>query len=188
MEFHASDSAAREIASGFQVTRENLARLSLAGKSLEQAFGRIGQLLIDRGQLTPGQLENTKLVTQAIEAGQTDVPLPADVLQHPGWVQPVQLVYYAGQGQSLCSPVKGHELGDHQPVAAGAAGLPGDAEPDGQDYLRAQLDGTGKPEDLRGDMSGWRSWRIMDAHRMVYRVTGKSEALQLEIAQLRYHY
>ncbi len=48
--------------------------------------------------------------------------------------------------------------------------------------------GVGKPEGLRGDMSGWWSRRITDEHRMVYRVTGRSEAQQLEIAQLRYHY
>lgn len=48
--------------------------------------------------------------------------------------------------------------------------------------------GIGKPEGLRGDLSGWWSRRISDEHRMVYRVAGKCEAQALEIAQLRYHY
>lgn len=48
--------------------------------------------------------------------------------------------------------------------------------------------GIGKPEGLKGDMSGWWSRRITDEHRMVYRVSGKGEAQQLELAQLRYHY
>lgn len=53
---------------------------------------------------------------------------------------------------------------------------------------RDPFQGIGKPEGLRGDMSGWWSRRITDEHRMVYRVAGKSETQQLEIAQLRYHY
>ena len=48
--------------------------------------------------------------------------------------------------------------------------------------------GIGKPEPLKGDMSGWGSRRITDDHRMVYRVVGSGIAQQLEIAQLRYHY
>lgn len=48
--------------------------------------------------------------------------------------------------------------------------------------------GIGKPEGLRGDMSGWWSRRITDEHRMVYRVAGSGSAQQIEIAQLRYHY
>ena len=45
-----------------------------------------------------------------------------------------------------------------------------------------------KPEPLKGDLAGWWSRRINDEHRMAYRVVGKGEAQQLEIAQLRYHY
>jgi toxin YoeB len=48
--------------------------------------------------------------------------------------------------------------------------------------------GIGKPEPLKGDLTGWWSRRISDEHRFVYRVSGKGEAQALEIAQLRYHY
>ena len=46
------------------------------------------------------------------------------------------------------------------------------------------FEGTGKPEPLRGDYSGWWSRRIDREHRLVYRVAGNA----LEIAQCRYHY
>lgn len=49
---------------------------------------------------------------------------------------------------------------------------------------RHPFEGTGKPEPLRGDYSGWWSRRIDREHRLVYRVSGKV----LEIAQCRYHY
>ena len=48
--------------------------------------------------------------------------------------------------------------------------------------------GTGKPEPLGGNLSGWWSRRINSEHRLVYRVGGKGEAQALEIAQCRYHY
>ncbi|MGQ0558670.1 MAG: Txe/YoeB family addiction module toxin [Sphingosinicella sp.] len=48
--------------------------------------------------------------------------------------------------------------------------------------------GTGKPEPLGGNLSGWWSRRIDQKHRLVYRVSGKGEAKTLEIAQCRYHY
>lgn len=48
--------------------------------------------------------------------------------------------------------------------------------------------GIGKPEGLKGDLSGWWSRRITDEHRFVYRVSGAGAAQSLEIAQLRYHY
>ena len=44
--------------------------------------------------------------------------------------------------------------------------------------------GIGKPEPLRGDLSGWWSRRITQEHRLVYR--GAYGVLQ--IAQCRYHY
>ncbi|UWQ21246.1 Txe/YoeB family addiction module toxin [Jannaschia sp. W003] len=53
---------------------------------------------------------------------------------------------------------------------------------------RTPFDGIGKPEPLRGDLSGWWSRRITREHRMVYRVAGEGDARALEIAQLRYHY
>ena len=49
---------------------------------------------------------------------------------------------------------------------------------------RHPFEGTGKPEPLRGDYSGWWSRRIDREHRLVYRVAGNA----LEIAQCRYHY
>ena len=53
---------------------------------------------------------------------------------------------------------------------------------------RTPFRGVGKPEPLRGDLSGWWSRRITQEDRMVYRVTGSGEAQSLEIAQLRFHY
>jgi toxin YoeB len=53
---------------------------------------------------------------------------------------------------------------------------------------RQPFTGLGKPEPLKGDLTGWWSRRITDEHRLVYRVSGKGESQQLEIAQLRYHY
>ena len=44
--------------------------------------------------------------------------------------------------------------------------------------------GLGKPERLRGDLSGCNSRRINDEHRLVYRVRDDD----LEIASCRYHY
>ena len=57
-----------------------------------------------------------------------------------------------------------------------------------KETARAPFTGIGKPEPLKGDLSGWWSRRITDEHRMVYRVTGKDKAQQLELSQLRYHY
>jgi len=55
---------------------------------------------------------------------------------------------------------------------------------------RLPFKGIGKPESLKGDLTGWWSRRITDEHRLVYRVSvsGKGESQQLDIAQLRYHY
>ena len=49
---------------------------------------------------------------------------------------------------------------------------------------RTPFTGTGKPEPLRGPLSGWWSRRINLEHRLVYRVSDDS----LLIAQCRYHY
>ena len=57
-----------------------------------------------------------------------------------------------------------------------------------KECLRDPFRGTGKPEALRGDLKGWWSRRITLEDRLVYRVTGKGEAQQLEIAQCRFHY
>lgn len=57
-----------------------------------------------------------------------------------------------------------------------------------EECRRHPFNGRGKPEPLKGDLSGWWSRRITREDRLVYRVTGKAEAQALEIAQLRFHY
>lgn len=55
------------------------------------------------------------------------------------------------------------------------------------DILRQDTDGgIGKPERLRGDLTGFSSRRIDDEDRLVYRVDATSKSLQ--IIQCRYHY
>jgi toxin YoeB len=53
-----------------------------------------------------------------------------------------------------------------------------------RECTRTPFTGTGKPEPLRGPLSGWWSRRINLEHRLVYRVSDDS----LFIAQCRYHY
>ena len=53
-----------------------------------------------------------------------------------------------------------------------------------KECLRHPFEGTGKPEPLKGDLSGFWSRRIDREHRLVYRVTDTS----LEILSCRYHY
>ena len=53
-----------------------------------------------------------------------------------------------------------------------------------RECARTPFTGTGKPEPLRGPLSGWWSRRITLEHRLVYRVSEES----LFIAQCRYHY
>ena len=53
---------------------------------------------------------------------------------------------------------------------------------------RTPFNGTGKPEPLKGDLTGWWSRRISREDRMVYRVSGVCDGQSLEIAQLRFHY
>ena len=53
-----------------------------------------------------------------------------------------------------------------------------------KDCLRHPFEGTGKPEPLKGDLSGFWSRRIDREHRLVYRVTDQA----LEILSCRYHY
>jgi len=57
-----------------------------------------------------------------------------------------------------------------------------------KECLREPFRGTGKPEPLSGNLSGWWSRRINREHRLIYRVSGKDDAQSLEIAQCRYHY
>ena len=53
-----------------------------------------------------------------------------------------------------------------------------------KDALRSPFKGLGKPEPLRGDLSGFWSRRITDEHRLVYAVKDK----KLHIIQCRFHY
>lgn len=49
---------------------------------------------------------------------------------------------------------------------------------------RTPFEGIGKPEPLRGELSGFWSRRIDREHRLVYRLKGET----LEIASCRFHY
>jgi toxin YoeB len=49
---------------------------------------------------------------------------------------------------------------------------------------RTPFEGTGKPEPLRGSLSGWWSRRLTKEHRLIYCVRDE----KLWIAQCRYHY
>lgn len=57
-----------------------------------------------------------------------------------------------------------------------------------KECTRDPFRGTGKPEPLGGNLSGWWSRRIKQEHRLVYRVSGKGDVQALEVAQCRYHY
>jgi toxin YoeB len=53
-----------------------------------------------------------------------------------------------------------------------------------RDIQRSPHAGIGKPEPLKGDLSGWWSRRIDDANRIVYRLRGGA----VEITQCKGHY
>ena len=57
-----------------------------------------------------------------------------------------------------------------------------------KDIKRSPFKGLGKPEPLKFGLQGWWSRRISGEHRLVYRVSGKGENQQLDLAQCRYHY
>jgi toxin YoeB len=57
-----------------------------------------------------------------------------------------------------------------------------------RDVTRTPFSGLGKPEPLKGSLSGWWSRRITGEHRLVYRVEGTGAAQQAVIVQCRYHY
>ena len=57
-----------------------------------------------------------------------------------------------------------------------------------EECRRHPFKGTGKPEPLAGNLSGWWSRRISHEHRLVYRVAGSGEGQVLQVAQCRYHY
>jgi toxin YoeB len=52
------------------------------------------------------------------------------------------------------------------------------------EITRTPFTGTGKPEPLRGKLSGYWSRRITQEHRLVYKVS----ADQVTIASCKYHY
>jgi toxin YoeB len=56
------------------------------------------------------------------------------------------------------------------------------------DIKRQPFKGLGKPEPLKHALPGWWSRRITGEHRLVYRVSGKDNNQQIEIAQCKYHY
>jgi toxin YoeB len=57
-----------------------------------------------------------------------------------------------------------------------------------QDIRRNPFKGLGKPEPLRGDLSGWWSRRISGDHRIVYRARVAGDEQRVEIVACRYHY
>jgi toxin YoeB len=57
-----------------------------------------------------------------------------------------------------------------------------------RDASRSPFRGIGKPEPLAGNLKGFWSRRITREHRLVYRVSGVSDAHALEIVACRYHY
>ncbi|QEO18765.1 Txe/YoeB family addiction module toxin [Acetobacter vaccinii] len=58
-----------------------------------------------------------------------------------------------------------------------------------EDVRRHPFQGLGKPEPLKGQLTGWWSRRITGEHRLVYRVRGHAEDDQrIEVIQCRFHY
>jgi toxin YoeB len=53
-----------------------------------------------------------------------------------------------------------------------------------EDISRNANDGIGKPEPLRHEWAGWRSRRITQEHRLIYRVRDRG----VEIAACRFRY
>lgn len=52
------------------------------------------------------------------------------------------------------------------------------------DVMRSPFEGIGKPEPLKENLSGFRSRRIDDTHRLVYAVTDS----YITVIACRYHY
>lgn len=55
-----------------------------------------------------------------------------------------------------------------------------------KDIQRGDSTGIGKPELLKGDLTGWASRRITEEHRLVYRTDDTRD--ELEVLSCRYHY
>ncbi|MFD5882073.1 Txe/YoeB family addiction module toxin [Streptomyces yangpuensis] len=53
-----------------------------------------------------------------------------------------------------------------------------------QEIQRSPFAGIGKPEPLKGDLTGYWSRRMDDEHRLVYRADDK----EVKILKARYHY
>jgi toxin YoeB len=56
------------------------------------------------------------------------------------------------------------------------------------EIMRDPFRGIGKPEPLKGELSGWWSRRITGEHRLVYRCTGAGSDQRIEVTQCRDHY
>lgn len=57
-----------------------------------------------------------------------------------------------------------------------------------EDCRRNLFTGLGKPEPLKGQLSGFWSRRITGDHRLVYRIEGEGETQRIELLTCRYHY
>ncbi len=57
-----------------------------------------------------------------------------------------------------------------------------------EDTRRSPFEGLGKPEPLKGELSGWWSRRIDREHRLVYRAVGDGKSQRIQIIQFRKHY
>lgn len=57
-----------------------------------------------------------------------------------------------------------------------------------EECRRHPFKGTGKPEPMVGNLSGWWSRRIGWEQRLVYRVAGEGNEQTLQVAQCRHHY
>jgi toxin YoeB len=57
-----------------------------------------------------------------------------------------------------------------------------------KECLRTPFVGTGRPEPLKGELSGFWSRRISSEHRFVYQIKGKAEDQILLIIACRFHY
>jgi toxin YoeB len=57
-----------------------------------------------------------------------------------------------------------------------------------QEIERKGYNGLGKPEPMKGNLSGWWSVRIDDKNRIVFKIEGQGEGQSLVIAQCGSHY
>ena len=78
---------------------------------------------------------------------------------------------------------------DYRELKISAPALAGKTDRLIEDIKRDPFTGLGKPEPLRGELSGWWSRRVAKGHRLVYRVVGRrGQDQRLEISQCRFHY